>query len=150
MEDSPRGVRGYQNPPSSGMAPILRGMETRRIALHGLPTTAVRDGEDLVTADGERVAIADAHHLPPTEPSKIVCVHLNYESRRAEFRAKLGAAPTYFHKPISALNAHGGEVVRPPRCRFLNYEGEIAIVIGARTNHIAPIDAADRILGYTS
>ena len=65
-------------------------------------------------------------HLPPVEPTKIVCVHLNYESRRAEFRATLGPAPTYFHKPISSLNAHGGEIVRPPRCRFLNYEGEIA------------------------
>ena len=124
-------------------------METRRIALHGLPTTAVREDDELVTADGERVPIADAHHLPPTEPSKIVCVHLNYESRRAEFRAKLGAAPTYFHKPVSSLNGHEGVVVRPPRCRFLNYEGEIAIVIGARTLHIAPDEASGHILGYT-
>jgi 5-oxopent-3-ene-1,2,5-tricarboxylate decarboxylase/2-hydroxyhepta-2,4-diene-1,7-dioate isomerase len=124
-------------------------METRRIALHGLPTTVVRDGDELVTADGERVAIEDARHLPPTEPSKIICVHLNYESRRAEFQAKLGAAPTYFHKPVSSLNGHGGNVVRPPRCRYLNYEGEIAIVIGSRTVHVAPGEAGDHILGYT-
>jgi 5-oxopent-3-ene-1,2,5-tricarboxylate decarboxylase/2-hydroxyhepta-2,4-diene-1,7-dioate isomerase len=124
-------------------------MDTRRIALRGLPTTVVRDGDDLVTADGERVPIAEAHHLPPVEPSKIVCVHLNYESRRAEFQAALGAAPTYFHKPVSALNAHGGDVVRPPRCRYLNYEGEIAIVIGRRTLHISPDEAADHIAGYT-
>jgi 2-keto-4-pentenoate hydratase/2-oxohepta-3-ene-1,7-dioic acid hydratase in catechol pathway len=124
-------------------------METRRIGLHGLPTTVVREGDDLVTVDGERVAIDDAHHLPPTEPSKIICVHLNYESRRAEFQATLGAAPTYFHKPVSSLNGHGGDVIRPRRCRYLNYEGEIAIVIGSRTLHIAPADAGEHILGYT-
>ena len=58
-------------------------------------------------------------------------------------------APTYFHKPVSALNAHGGEVVRPPRCRYLNYEGEIAIVIGRECRHIAPDEAAEYIAGYT-
>jgi 2-keto-4-pentenoate hydratase/2-oxohepta-3-ene-1,7-dioic acid hydratase in catechol pathway len=124
-------------------------METRRIALDGVPTNAERDGDELEAADGRRVAIADAQHLPPVEPTKIVCVHLNYESRRAEFQATLGPAPTYFLKPISALNAHGGDVVRPPRCRFLNYEGEIAIVLGARTAHIAPDEAREHILGYT-
>ena len=50
---------------------------------------------------------------------------------------------------MSSLNAHRGEVVRPPRCRFLNYEGEIAIVIGERTSHISPTEAAGRIRGYT-
>jgi 5-oxopent-3-ene-1,2,5-tricarboxylate decarboxylase/2-hydroxyhepta-2,4-diene-1,7-dioate isomerase len=124
-------------------------METRRIALRGLPITVTRDGDELVTPDGERVGAAGAEHLPPVEPSKIVCVHLNYESRRAEFGATLGPAPTYFHKPISSLNRHGGEVVRPPRCRFLNYEGEIAIVIGERTRHVAPAEAEERILGFT-
>ena len=124
-------------------------METRRIVMDGYPITVTRDGDELVAPDGARVAIADAQHLPPCEPSKIVCVHLNYESRRAEFHAKLGAAPTYFHKPVSALNHHEGDVVRPPRCRYLNYEGEIAIVIGERTFHVSPEEAESRILGFT-
>jgi 5-oxopent-3-ene-1,2,5-tricarboxylate decarboxylase/2-hydroxyhepta-2,4-diene-1,7-dioate isomerase len=124
-------------------------METRRIVLDGVPTAVTWDGEGLVAADGRRVDAGAAHHLPPVEPTKIICVHLNYESRRAEFGAKLGAAPTYFHKPITALNAHGGDVVRPPRCRFLNYEGEIAIVIGRETSHISPDQAGEHILGYT-
>ena len=91
----------------------------------------------------------DPIHLPPVEPTKVVCVHLNYESRRAEFQATLGPAPTYFHKPISSLNAHGGEIVRPPRCRYLNYEGEIGIVIGERCRHVAPDEADAYIQGYT-
>jgi 5-oxopent-3-ene-1,2,5-tricarboxylate decarboxylase/2-hydroxyhepta-2,4-diene-1,7-dioate isomerase len=124
-------------------------METRRILLDGTATTVTRDGDELVAPDGRRVAIDDATHLPPCEPSKIVCVHLNYESRRAEFQAALGPAPTYFHKPVSSLNAHDGRVIRPPRCRFLNYEGEIAIVIGRTTRHIAASDAAEHIAGYT-
>ncbi len=124
-------------------------MERRRIQLDGVATVVVREGDDLVADDGRRVPAADALHLPPVEPTKIVCVHLNYESRRAEFLAKLGAAPTYFHKPVSSLNAHRGEVVRPPRCTYLNYEGEIAIVIGKPCRGIAPADAGDHIGGYT-
>jgi len=124
-------------------------VETRRVLLDGVPITVVREGDALAAPDGRRVAADGVIHFPPVEPTKIVCVHLNYESRRAEFQAKLGPAPTYFHKPISALNAHGGDVVRPPRCRFLNYEGEIAIVIGERTSHIAPAAAGDHIRGYT-
>jgi 5-oxopent-3-ene-1,2,5-tricarboxylate decarboxylase/2-hydroxyhepta-2,4-diene-1,7-dioate isomerase len=124
-------------------------METRRILLDGDPTSVTREGDELIAPDGRRVPVDEAHHLPPVEPTKIICVHLNYESRRAEFQVKLGPAPTYFHKPVSSLNAHGGDVVRPPRCRYLNYEGEIAIVIGSRTKHIAPSEADDHILGYT-
>jgi 5-oxopent-3-ene-1,2,5-tricarboxylate decarboxylase/2-hydroxyhepta-2,4-diene-1,7-dioate isomerase len=124
-------------------------METRRILLEDRPTTVTRDGGDLVTAQGRRIAIGDARHLPPCEPTKIVCIHLNHESRVREFLAKLPAAPTYFHKPVSALNAHEGDVIRPPRCRFLNYEGEVAIVIGRECRHIAPEDAAGYVAGYT-
>ncbi len=124
-------------------------METRRISLDGAATTAVREGDDLVASDGRRVAIADAVHLPPCEPTKIICIHLNYESRVKEFLATMPPAPTYFHKPVSALNAHGGAVIRPPRCRYLNYEGEIAIVIGRECRHVAPADAGAYIAGYT-
>ncbi len=124
-------------------------MESRSIVLDGTPTTVTCEGDDLVAPDGRRVPAENAIHLPPVSPSKIVCVHLNYESRRAEFQASLGAAPTFFLKPPSALNAHGGDVVRPPRCRYLNYEGEIAIVIARRTTHIAPEEASRSIAGYT-
>jgi 5-oxopent-3-ene-1,2,5-tricarboxylate decarboxylase / 2-hydroxyhepta-2,4-diene-1,7-dioate isomerase len=124
-------------------------VETRRILLEGVPITVERDGEELVAPGGARVPLGSAQHLAPTEPTKIVCVHLNYESRVKEFLAQMPPAPTYFHKPVSALNTHGGEVVRPPRCRYLNYEGEIAIVIGRTCRHIAPDEAADHIAGYT-
>jgi 2-keto-4-pentenoate hydratase/2-oxohepta-3-ene-1,7-dioic acid hydratase in catechol pathway len=104
--------------------------EYRRILLDGAPVQVVRDGENLIAGDGRVVAIADATHLAPVEPTKIICVHLNYDSRTQEFMTKLPPAPTYFHKPITALNSHNGAVVRPNGCKWLNYEGEIVIVIG--------------------
>jgi 5-oxopent-3-ene-1,2,5-tricarboxylate decarboxylase/2-hydroxyhepta-2,4-diene-1,7-dioate isomerase len=123
--------------------------EYRRILLDGQATDVVRQGDDLVAADGRRVPGAEATHLPPCQPSKIIAVHLNYSSRVEEFMTRLPSAPTYFHKPVTALNAHGGEVVRPPGCKYLNYEGEIAIVIGRTCRHIAPDEAGDYIAGYS-
>ncbi|MDQ3312963.1 MAG: fumarylacetoacetate hydrolase family protein, partial [Actinomycetota bacterium] len=123
--------------------------EYRRILLDGYPTSTTREGDSLVAGDGRRVTIADAVHLPPVEPTKIVCVHLNYASRVAEFMTKLPPAPTYFHKPVTALNSHGADVVRPDRCKWLNYEGEIAIVIGRTCRNVAPADAGDYIAGYS-
>jgi 5-oxopent-3-ene-1,2,5-tricarboxylate decarboxylase/2-hydroxyhepta-2,4-diene-1,7-dioate isomerase len=123
--------------------------EYRRILLDGAVVKTVREGETLVAADGRRVAIEDAHHLPPAEPTKIIAVHLNYDSRTQEFMTKLPAAPTYFQKPLTAINSHKGAVVRPEGCKWLNYEGEIVIVIGKTCRNIAPEDAGEYIAGYT-
>ncbi len=123
--------------------------EFRRILLDGNVVDVVRQGETLLAHDGREIAIDDAIHLPPVTPSKIVCVHLNYSSRVQEMLTKLPPAPTYFHKPVSALNAHEGAVVRPAGCKWLNYEGEIAIAIGRTARNIAPEDAGDYIRGYS-
>jgi 5-oxopent-3-ene-1,2,5-tricarboxylate decarboxylase/2-hydroxyhepta-2,4-diene-1,7-dioate isomerase len=123
--------------------------EHRRILLDGAVVEVVRRDELLVAGDGRSVRAEEATHLPPCEPSKIIAVHLNHRSRVEEFQVRLPAAPTYFHKPTSALNAHGGAVVRPEGCKWLNYEGEVAIVIGRTCRNISPDEAADHIRGYT-
>jgi 5-oxopent-3-ene-1,2,5-tricarboxylate decarboxylase/2-hydroxyhepta-2,4-diene-1,7-dioate isomerase len=123
--------------------------EFRRILLDGAELEVVRRGDDLVAGDGRIVAIPDANHLPPVVPTKIVAVHLNYQSRVDEFGISLPGSPTYFHKPTSSLNSHDGAVVRPERCKWLNYEGEIAIVIGKTCRNISPEEAGDYIRGYT-
>ena len=123
--------------------------EFRRILLDGYPTQVTRDGDHLVAGDGRRVAIADALHLPPVEPTKIIAVHLNYDSRTKEFMTKLPAAPTYFQKPVTAMNSHNAAVVRPQGCKWLNYEGEIVIVIGKTCRNISPAEAGEYIAGYT-
>jgi 5-oxopent-3-ene-1,2,5-tricarboxylate decarboxylase/2-hydroxyhepta-2,4-diene-1,7-dioate isomerase len=117
--------------------------------LDGSVVPVTVDGKELVTSDGRRISEADATHLPPSEPSKILCVHLNHLSRVEEFQVSLPVAPTYFHKPTSSLNAHRGDVVRPERCQWLNYEGEIVIVIGKTCRNVSPEEAGDYIVGYT-
>ena len=67
----------------------------------------------------------------PPAPSKVVATHLSYRSRCDEYRmAAPPDAPSYFLKPPSSLSGHEAEVARPRDCHFLNYEGEIALVIG--------------------
>ena len=124
-------------------------IEHRRILLEGVPTEVLREGGALIAPDGRRVPVAEAVHLPPVQPSKIIAIHLNYRSRVEEFMTRLPPAPTYFHKPTTALNSHNGDVVRPVGCRFLNFEGEIAIVIGRTSRNIAPDVAENHIAGYT-
>ena len=123
--------------------------EYRRILLDGYPCQVRRHGDVLVAGDGREVGVDEAIHLPPTEPTKIIAVHLNYASRTEEFMTRLPVAPTYFHKPITALNSHRAGVVRPVGCKWLNYEGEIVIVIGRTCRNVSPAEAGDYIAGYT-
>src|SRR5579871_5088556 len=139
-----RSTSGSTGPRQAGLMP-----ETRRILLDGAVVQVRREGDELVAGDGRRVAADDAVHLPPVLPTKIIAVHLNHRSRVTEFGATLPPAPTYFHKPVSALAAHGGAVVRPANCQYLNYEGEVAIVIGRACRGVSPAEAGDYIAGYT-
>ncbi|MCA1942216.1 MAG: fumarylacetoacetate hydrolase family protein [Yonghaparkia sp.] len=123
--------------------------EYRRILLDGAAVQVVRHGDELRASDGRTVGIDEAVHLPPSEPTKIIAVHLNYPSRSDEFMTKLPPAPTYFHKPITALNSHKGAIVRPRSCQWLNYEGEIVIVIGKTCRNVSPAEAGDYIAGYS-
>jgi len=123
--------------------------EYRRILLDGAAVQVVRHGDELRASDGRTVGVDEAVHLPPAEPTKIIAVHLNYPSRSDEFMTKLPLAPTYFHKPITALNSHKGAIVRPRGCQWLNYEGEIVIVIGRTCRNVSPAEAGDYIAGYS-
>jgi 5-oxopent-3-ene-1,2,5-tricarboxylate decarboxylase / 2-hydroxyhepta-2,4-diene-1,7-dioate isomerase len=123
--------------------------ERRRILLDGAILDVLVEGDNLLAGDGRSIPAGQAQHLPPCVPTKIICVHLNYRSRLEEFRAKLGPAPTYFHKPVSALNSHLGGVVRPVGCQWLNYEGEIAIVIGRTCRDVERSQVDACIAGYT-
>ncbi len=123
--------------------------EFRRILIDGAIVGTHLEGDELVSADGRRFPLEAAIHLPPVEPTKIIACHLNYRSRVEEFMTRLPPAPTYFHKPTSSLNSHWGDVVRPRGCKYLNFEGEIAIVIGETAFDIAMEDAQHHIAGYT-
>jgi 5-oxopent-3-ene-1,2,5-tricarboxylate decarboxylase/2-hydroxyhepta-2,4-diene-1,7-dioate isomerase len=122
--------------------------EVRRILSGGTPVWVTPEGDQLLLPDGRRVAEADAVYLAPCEPTKILCVHLNYESRRVEFRAAPLVTPTYFQKPVTALNAHRGLLLRPANCQFLNYEGEIAAIVGRPMKNVAREDVWDHLAGF--
>ena len=134
------------------MTNVLDGprREIRRIFHDGTPqwVSVSADGSELVFGDGRRVDEAMASYMAPCDPTKILCIHLNYDSRRVEFRAKPLTTPTYFQKPLTTLNAHRGVVHRPADCKFLNYEGEIAVVISKPMRNIRPGDVWDYVAGF--
>lgn len=131
---------------------VLEGprRETRRILLDGRIRECRVEGSELVLADGRSVPAATATHAAPVSPSTIVCVHLSYRSRAVEFGVSLEAAhPTYFLKPAGAVQAHGGAIVRPDDCELLNYEGEIAAVVGKTMRRVRADDVWDHLAGFT-
>jgi 5-oxopent-3-ene-1,2,5-tricarboxylate decarboxylase/2-hydroxyhepta-2,4-diene-1,7-dioate isomerase len=121
-----------------------------RIEHDGRVVEGELDG-DAVRAGGLELKLDEVRRwLPPVEPGKILATHLTYRSRAEEYRmAQLPRTPSYFMKPPSSLSAHREPVVRPKGCRFLNYEGEIAVVIGRRCRGASLDDALDYVRGYT-
>ena len=124
--------------------------ELRRVIFSGsVHWSTVVDG-GLELDDGRLVSESEVQHLPPCAPTKIICPHGNYRSRWYEFGGEgEPTEPTHFHKPISSLNSHGGQLVRPGGHMYLNYEGELAVVIGKLTRNILLEDAWDYIAGFT-
>ena len=109
----------------------------------------VLDGEEVVFADGRRLGLDECEVLPPVDrPGKIIAIHLNFPSRVSEFGARMPAVPSYFMKPSTALSAHGRPVVRPAGCRYLNYEGEVALVIASLCRDVALADALAHVAGF--
>jgi len=126
-------------------------VEKRRILLDGIATwVTVADDGRLQLEDGSKLEAEYVVHLAPCEPGKIICPHLTYTSRGIESRNKPQPTPTptYFMKPITAINAHGGQIVKPEDCQYLNYEGEFAAIIGKETKDVTPEEAWDHIAGF--
>ena len=122
--------------------------EWRRILHEGQPKWVRPDGDRLLLGDGRSVGDAEATYLPPCDPTKILCIHLNYDSRRVEFKAPMLETPTYFQKPLTAMNSHRGVLCRPAGHKYLNYEGEVGVIIGKPTRNVSREDAWDYIAGF--
>lgn len=123
--------------------------EWRRILHQGTPVwVRPEEGGKLRLGDGRTVEEANATYLPPCDPTKIICIHLNYDSRRVEFKAPPLVTPTYFQKPLTTLNSHRGFLNRPADCQYLNYEGEIAAIVGKPMRNVAPEDVWDHLAGF--
>ena len=119
-----------------------------RIEVDGSPAWGRLEGERIVLDDGTEVAGADARYLAPVEPSKIIATHLTYRSRVEEYAARVPPQPSYFMKPPTTLNGHRGEQRRPRGARILNYEGEVAVVVGRRMHGVPQDEVLDYVEGY--
>ncbi len=125
-------------------------LERRQVLVGGTACWGSMEGDRLKLDDGRVVDPAGLPHLPPCNPTKIICVHLSYASRGIESRnlAQPTPTPTYFMKPVTALNNHGGAIVKPADCQYLNYEGEFAVVIGKTCRNILPDEAWEYMAGF--
>lgn len=119
-----------------------------RILNDGEPAEGRLEGDEVVLADGTRIPEADASFLAPAQATKIVAVHLAYASRVDEYAARRPPQPSYFLKPPTTLNGHRAPVRRPRGARFLNYEGELAVVVGRRMHGVPEDEVLDHVAGY--
>ena len=124
-------------------------MQRVRIEIGGDGVWGRLEGERVLTDDGRELAAADASWLAPVAPSKIIAVHLTYRSRLLEYAvARMPAQPSYFMKPPTTLNGHLRALRRPAGTRFLNYEGELAVIVGRRMHGVAQRDVLDHVYGF--
>ena len=100
-----------------------------------------------------RAQVLDAESievLPPLrKPPKIVCVGLNYADHTAESGYKQPEYPTFFPRFTSSLMGHDIPMVRPSISDTLDFEGELAVIIGESGRHIKKADALSHVLGYS-
>ncbi len=119
-----------------------------RCLINGTIFDGVIEGLAFVYADG-RIALDQVRVLAPCVPSKIIGVGRNYAAHAVELNNPLPTEPLLFLKPPSALNHHDGEVVYPIQSRQVDFEGELAVVIGARCKNVRRADAPSVVMGYT-
>jgi 2-keto-4-pentenoate hydratase/2-oxohepta-3-ene-1,7-dioic acid hydratase in catechol pathway len=94
--------------------------------------------------------VADAELLPPLpDPEKIVCIGLNYRSHAAEAGIDPPEQPTFFAKFRNALAPPGATVALPAASEKVDYEAEIAFVVGRRCREVSADEALDAVAGYT-
>ena len=124
-------------------------MQRVRIEIDGEGVWGRLEGDNVVTDDGRSVESAHARWLAPATAATIVAVHLTYRSRLVEYAVtRMPAQPSYFLKPRGTLNGHLRALRRPAGARFLNYEGELAVIVGRRMHGVAQRDVLDHLYGF--
>lgn len=116
------------------------------------PAGSVRTGrwnEDTVVFADREYDLADVDLLPPTDPSKIVCVGRNYALHAEETDSDVPDRPLLFLKPPNALAAHGDTISLPPDKERIEHEAELGVVIGEQCRRVSVEDAEEVIAGYT-
>lgn len=129
-----------------GIVDMTKSYASVRAALADGGLDAVAAGAKGRSAD---FAIDDVHLLPPVpDPDKIICIGLNYGKHLAESGAPMPDYPVLFGRFTDTLVAHGDPMVVPAVSTELDYECELAFVIGKAGRHIAKENAMDHVAGY--
>ena len=88
--------------------------------------------------------------LPPVAPSKVVCLGANYKKHAEELRLDVLPEPTVFLKPSTSVIADGEAIVYPACATKVDYEAELAVVIGKKAKNVSEKNALRYVLGYTA
>ncbi len=110
---------------------------------------AIRPPFEGIGYTGAQYPLETVSLLAPAVPEKILAVGLNYVSHAKEIGMELPKEPMFFLKPPSAILSPGGVVVRPRQSQRVDYEAELAVVVGREGKRIPEEQAAEYILGYT-
>jgi 2-keto-4-pentenoate hydratase/2-oxohepta-3-ene-1,7-dioic acid hydratase in catechol pathway len=116
------------------------------------PAGSVRNGEWTdagIAFGGETYDPDDVELLAPADPTKVVCVGLNYADHAAERDKDLPERPLLFLKPPNAVSAHGDTITLPAGKDRIDHEAELAVVVGEQCRNLAPEDAMDAVAGFT-
>lgn len=101
-------------------------------------------------AAAENVAHADVELLPPVpRPGKIICIGLNYRAHAIEGGNAIPNYPAVFMRGATSLTAPGGEILYPECSDKLDYEAELAVVIGRTATNVSASDALSHVAGYS-
>lgn len=103
-----------------------------------------------IATDRPRIALGDVELLPVIpRPEKILCVGINYASHVKETGRDMPKYPMFFARFADSQTAHGQPIIRPHASDKLDFEGELAVVIGRRARHVKAADALDYVAGYS-
>lgn len=100
-------------------------------------------------SSGEKIRLEDLKILAPVEPSKIICIGLNYVDHARELKMEIPEEPIIFLKPPTAAIGHEENIVYPAAAKQVDYEAELGVVIGKNCKNVTRENAYDVILGYT-
>jgi 2-keto-4-pentenoate hydratase/2-oxohepta-3-ene-1,7-dioic acid hydratase in catechol pathway len=138
---------------------VVQGEEVVAVAGAGVPEDlagVIAGGQaalaavEAAAASGERLKLADVTPaLPLAHPGKFICVGLNYALHAKEGGHDIPTYPSFFPRYSTSLVPAGGNVIRPKSSVTLDYECELAFIIGKGGRHISEADALDHVFGYT-
>jgi 2-keto-4-pentenoate hydratase/2-oxohepta-3-ene-1,7-dioic acid hydratase in catechol pathway len=122
-----------------------------RFQTEGRAREGVVEGDEVIARDdgGDRHALADVRLLAPVQPRKFLAIGLNYADHIAESGMQAPEFPIFFNKQATCVVGPGDDVHMPRVSTLLDYEAELAIVIGKRCRHVPVENAREVIAGYT-